>query len=186
MTFDKMCRFAAVLIALTVLQVGCATIKTGSYVDESADFATFQSFSWISDEPYVPAEGSRAINPLARAMISNAIREELQQQGFVFTKDRAAADFLVAYTVGSRDKVRIDSYPLDYRGHWGWHTHYYFRKIETRNYTEGTLGVDLFDNETGKPVWHGWAQKTVTEQDRTDPAPTIKTGVAKLFAAFPG
>jgi len=188
MTLGKIGRLAAVLIALTVLQGGCATIKTGSYADESTNFGTYQSFSWISSEAYVPAEGTPAISPLARSMIRDAIREELQQHGFVFTEDREAADLLVAYTVGSRDKVRIDSYPMDYRGHWGWHTprsHYYFRKIEARNYTEGTLGVDLFDNETGKPVWHGWAQKTVTEQDRANPAPTIKAGVAKLFAAFP-
>ena len=189
MTSGKIGRLAATRIALTVLQSGCATITTGSYVDESADFGNYQTFAWISSEPYVPAEGSGAINPLARAMIDTAISDELQQHGFVFTKDRDAADFLVAYTVGSRDKVRIDSYPVEYRGHWGWHTpqsHYYFRKIEARNYTEGTLGVDLFDNETGKPVWHGWAQKTVTQQDRVDPAPTIKAGVAKLFARFPG
>lgn len=189
MTSRKTCRRIAVLAALAVLQSGCAAIKTGSYVDESADFQTYQSFSWIGTQPYVPAEGSSAINPLARTMIDNAIRDELQQQGFAFTTDREAADFLVAYTVGSRDKVRIESYPVSYRGHWGWHTphsHYYFRKIEARNYTEGTLGVDLFDNETGRPVWHGWAQKTVTEQDRADPAPTIKAGIAKLFVAFPG
>jgi len=188
MTSGKIGRLAVLLFALILLQSGCATIKTGSYADESADFGTYQSFAWISSEPYVPAEGSKAISPLARSMINTAIREELQHQGFVFTNDREAADLLVAYTVGSRDKVQIDSYPVGYRGHWGWHTphsHYFFRKVEARNYTEGTLGVDLFDNETGKPIWHGWAQKTVTEQDRADPAPVIKAGVAKLFAAFP-
>lgn len=49
-----------------------------------------------------------------------------------------------------------------------------------------SLGVDIFDNETGRPVWHGWAMKTVTEQDRQNRGPTIEKGIAQLFAAFPG
>ena len=59
--------------------------------------------------------------------------------------------------------------------------------IETAIRTElqGQGYFDLFDNETGKPVWHGWAQKTVTSRDRADPEPTINAGIAKLFAGFP-
>jgi hypothetical protein len=121
-------------------------------------------------------------------MIESAIRTQLQQQGFVFSDVREDADFVLAYTVGTRDNVRIESYPIGYRGHWGWHvpySHYYFREVSVHNYTKGTLGVDLFDNETGKPVWHGWAEKTVTQSDRDDPGATIEQGVAKLFSSFP-
>ncbi len=45
--------------------------------------------------------------------------------------------------------------------------------------------MDIFDNESGKPVWHGWAEKTVTESDRDDPGPAIEEGIGKLFEAFP-
>ena len=189
MTFAKNYRRFILVLASTAILGACATIQTGCYSDDNVDFGAYQSFSWLKGDPYISPDESAPVNPLARAMIENAIRTELQGQGYRFTEDRDEADLLVAYTVGSRDKVRIQSYPVDYRGHWGWHdprSHYFFRDIEVRNYTEGTLGVDLFDNETGKPVWHGWAQKTVTEQDRADPAPTIEAGIAKLFAAFPG
>lgn len=181
-------RLTIVLVLAAVLG-SCATIRTGAYSDETADFGAFESFSWLQDDPYVAPESGSAVNPLARKMIETAIRTELQNKGYRFTEKREDAGFLVAYTVGSRDKVRIESYPVDYRGHWGWHdprSHYFFRDIKARNYTEGTLGIDIFDNETGKPVWHGWAQKTVTAEDRADPAPTINAGVAKLLAAFPG
>lgn len=96
---------------------------------------------------------------------------------------------LVSYTIGARDKLRIESYPVEFRGHWGWHEpfgHYYFRHVELEHYTQGTLGVDIFDNENGRPVWHGWAQKTVTDSDRQDPEQTIERGIARLFASFPG
>ena len=189
MRFVTNCRHFLLVLALLASLGACATIRTGCYSDEKVDFSDYQSFSWLNSDPYVAPEGSVPVNPLARKMIEKALRKELQGQGYLFTENRDDADLLVAYTVGSRDKVRIESYPVDYRGHWGWHyprSHYYFRKIEARNYTEGTLGVDLFDNETGKPVWHGWAQKTVTAADRADPEPTINAGIAQLFAAFPG
>jgi hypothetical protein len=45
--------------------------------------------------------------------------------------------------------------------------------------------VDIFDNKSGKPVWHGWAEKTVTDSDRSNPGPAIKTGVGGIFESFP-
>lgn len=183
-------RSIACLMLLTVASIlgACATINTGSYVDDAADFTTYQSFSWIADGPYIATASDVRVNPLALSMIETSLQAQLQQRGYQFIADREAADFLVAYTVGTRDKIRMESYPVGYRGHWGWHdphSHYYFRHVSAENYTQGSLGVDIFDNETGKPVWHGWAEKTVTEDDRTNPGPTIKDGIAKLFESFP-
>jgi hypothetical protein len=178
----------SIIVVLTSTLAACATISTGSYSDKSTNFGDYESFSWIDDEPYIPPDASLAISALAKSMIESAIRRQLEQRGCSFTDDRVAADLLLAYTVGVREKTMIQSYPVGYRGHWGWHypySHYYFRNVSADNYTQGTLGVDVFDNETGKPVWHGWAEKTVTDSDRTDPAPTIEEGVAKLFASFP-
>lgn len=166
----------------------CATINTGSYADDDADFSTYQSFSWIDDSPYIATASDVRVNALALSMIESSLQAQLEQRGYQFTEDREAADFLVAYTVGTREKIRMESYPVGYRGHWGWHdphSHYYFRHVSAENYTQGTLGVDVFDNESGKPVWHGWAEKTVTENDRANPGPTIKDGIAKLFQSFP-
>jgi hypothetical protein len=90
--------------------------------------------------------------------------------------------------VGTRDKIRVSSYPVNYPGTWGWHvygSHYYIREVSAHSYTEGTLGVDIFDGKTNKPVWHGWAEKTISSSDRQNPDPLIKTGVAKLFESFP-
>ncbi len=172
-----------------VLLAGCATIETGSYADPGAAFDGFRTFSWIGESAHVAAVDEPAASPLVHSMIAAEIRKNLVSQGYVFTDERDEADMLVSYTIGTRDKLRMESYPVDFRGHWGWHkpySHYYFRHVELEQYTQGTLGVDIFDNESGRPVWHGWAQKTVTDSDRQDPARTIERGVARLFASFPG
>ena len=42
-----------------------------------------------------------------------------------------------------------------------------------------------FEMQTARPIWHGWAEKTVTESDRRDPDAAIREGVGMIFANFP-
>jgi len=107
---------------------------------------------------------------------------------YSFIDDRDNADFVVAYTIGTRGEIRVSSYPVAYQGSWGWHVHcsyYYIREYSEQSYTKGTLGVDIFDGKSKKPVWHGWAEKMITESDRKGPDSAINEGVAKLFESFP-
>jgi hypothetical protein len=178
----------SVLAILAGVLSGCATISTGSHFDETVNFGAYKSFSWIDDEPLISAGMSMPVSALSESMINAAIRRELENKGYTFTEVRASADFVVAYTIGTRDAIRVDSYPVDYRGPWGWHvpySYYHYRELSAHTYTTGTLGVDIFDNESDKPVWHGWAEKVVTQDDRKDPGPTIDAGVSKLFESFP-
>ena len=62
----------------------------------------------------------------------------------------------------------------------------YYPHVSEDTYTRGTLGIDIFDLESARPVWHGWAEETVTESDRRDPDRVIREGVAGIFADFPG
>jgi hypothetical protein len=186
----KFKRFAAlsVLLAFAGLVGACTTINTGSHFDETTDFNAYKSFSWIDEEPLVQADSSMPVSALAQSTIKSEIQSQLEQKGYAFSTDRGQADFVIAYTIGTRQEIRIDSYPAHYRGDWGWHvpySYYDYREISAHNYTKGTLGIDIFDNESGKPVWHGWVEKTVTESDRDDPRPAIAEGLGKLFEYFP-
>jgi len=185
--YQRIAGFSTLLVLATLLGA-CATINTGSHFDQSTNFSAYESFSWIDEEPFISASTSIPISALAQSMIKSAIQNQLEQKGYTFTADRGNADFVIAYTVGTRDAIRIESYPVEYRGSWGWHvpySNYNFREISAHTYTKGTLGVDIFDNESGEPVWHGWAEKTVTQSDRADPGPTIEDGIRMLFEYFP-
>ncbi len=180
--------FGSALVALAFLVSACATIQTGSHYDETTNFGEYQSFSWIDEDPYITGEAATLVSPLAQQQIKDAIHSQLEQRGYVYSQDRGNADFVVSYTVGTREKIRVDSYPVQYRGSWGWHvpySYYTYRDVSAHTYTKGTLGVDIFDNESAKPVWHGWAEKTVTQSDRQDPTESIEEGVKLLFADFP-
>ncbi|MGB5581898.1 MAG: DUF4136 domain-containing protein [Woeseia sp.] len=176
-------------VLLGVVLGGCATIKTGSHHDEAASFKDFRTFSWIADNSLIVAPGdSPPISALTQKKIVDAISQELRRKGFVYKADRDDADFVMSYTVGTRDRIEASSYPTPYHGDWGWHLYkrYPYRsEVVHRMYTEGTLGVDVFDGKTKQPVWHGWATKTISTSDRKDPSESINNAVAALFAEFP-
>jgi len=180
-------RLAAIIICSGML-AACETISTGSHYDETTNFGAYQTFSWIDEVPYISYDSDDQVSPLTQSKIMQAIQAQLQQKGYSFVEDRGNADFVVAFTIGTRDEIRISSYPAGYRGSWGWHVHgsyYYVREYTEHSYTKGSLGVDIFDGKSKKPVWHGWAEKTISDSDRKNPDPVIQEGVAKLFESFP-
>jgi len=170
--------------------VACSTISTGAHYDETINFGLYKTFSWIGANPYVAAtnDSGPVVSPLTRSKIEAAIRAGLEAKGYQFVEQEDQADFVLAYTIGSRQEISVDSYPAPYYGAWGWHvrgSQYYVHEVSAHSYTRGTLGLDVFDARSKKPVWHGWAEKTVTASDRKDPSPAINAGVSKLLEEFP-
>ncbi len=179
----------AIILVLGALLSGCVTIRTGSHHDESTNFTDYSTFAWIADNPLILGTGDRSpISPLSQKKIVQAIEGELSLKGFTYIADPDEADFVVSYTVGTREKIDETSYPVAYRGTWGSHMYgryYYQTEVVHRTYTEGTLGIDVFDGKTKQPVWHGWARKSVTSADREDPSPVIQKAVAAIIKRFP-
>lgn len=178
--------FIALFLLLTLS--ACSTMDVGSHYDETTNFTAYRSFSWVADDPYISDGDAIRISPLTQQKIQDTIASKFANIGIVYTATPDDADIIVAYTVGTRDKIRTASYPIDYPGNWGWHvhgSHYYVREVSEHKYTEGTLAIDVFDGRTQKPVWHGWAQKTITTSDRQDPDPLIEESVSRLLESFP-
>ena len=164
-------------------------MKVGSHQDESVSLLGYGTFSWITDDPLILAAGDQAeISPLSKKKIIDAIAATLQAKGYVLSTDRDAADFVVSYTIGTRERISASSYPHRYGGDWGWDLYghdYYNVEVQEHSYTEGTLGVDIFDGDSNQPVWHGWVSKTISMSDRQNPSPAIEKAVDSVLALFP-
>jgi len=165
----------------------CSQISTRSDHDPAADFSGYRTYTWVTDELMVQprAASDPTISPLVQQRIHDAIDQALAAKGFV--EDPASPDFGVAFTVGLRDRVRVD--------HWGAYGGYYrpygrYGGVRARygppvaaNYTEGTLAIDMFDSQTRRPVWNGIATKIVDEQD--EQPQRIQQIVGSVLADFP-
>ena len=118
------------------------------------------------------------------------VESVLGASGYKLVPDADSADFALSFTIGSRDEIKVDSYPsmsagYGYPGRWGGAYYGYGTETTVRQYTEGMLAIDVFDVEERRPVWHGVASKTISDSDRKDSGATIQAAVDAILAGFP-
>ncbi len=184
-------------LATAVLITACASGFEATYDhDPSNNFTEYKTFAWVSEHPMKVGSVSRIPSPLLESRIMVTVESALGAKGYTLVPDAESADFALAFTIGSREEIRVDSYPsmtaghvgYGYPRHWGgWGGAYYGYGTETtvRQYTEGMLSLDVFDVSERRPVWHGVASKTISESDREDASGTVKAAVDAILAGFP-
>lgn len=179
----------AILICATL--AGCAgrQMTASSDYDPSVDFSKFQTFSWIDPNPLVRVASQRPLSPLLVVPLQEQTAQILTKRGLTFVGDPAQADLVVAFTIGSREGIRITSYPTrsfqSRRPGHTWGGYWPSSTVSTRRYTEGQLAIDLFDVEQARPVWHGTTTRRVRTADREAPEDLIRKAVVAILEDFP-
>ena len=172
---------------------GCATTMTATTdLDNTVNFSKYQTFSWIDPNPLIRSVTQRPLSPLVERRLMSNTRDLLEARGFRFVEDSAKADLVIAFTIGSRDGIRIDSFPTRsiharpsgprrnaWRGYWMGST------VTTRQYTEGQLAVDMFDVAESRPVWHGTTGRQITRSEREAPDELIREALEAILENFP-
>lgn len=174
---------------------GCATTpRITTDFDAAQDFGAYSTFSWADESP-MAVFGSRMIPPTIEPRIANAVRAELEAKGYRYVEDVTGADFAVSFTVGTRDGTDVIETP-DYfwsnRVNWRWGVGYFpvmtatpITRTEIREYTEGTLAIDIYDVERRMPVWHGAARRNLTSAQLSGETGDIPGAVQRILADFP-
>jgi hypothetical protein len=129
-------------------------------------------------------------NPLNAERLRVSIAANLAAKG-IQPADRAAADCVVGYAMGSR-QVFNDYYAgfagwggygwggyggRGIYGGWGWDGPYV--SDETR------IAVDIFDARSHKPIWHASVSQNVSDLSGPNAEAKISAGTAAIFAKFP-
>nr|WP_298895676.1 DUF4136 domain-containing protein [uncultured Altererythrobacter sp.] len=187
---------AKILLAVASLALSaCATTgRINTDFDQTQDFSEYATFAWAGKSPMV-VMGSRMVPALVQAEIAKSIKEDLQSKGYRYTQNLQEADFAVSFTIGTRDGVNVVEMP-DYfwqsRANWTWGNPYWPRlstmppmRTEVREYTEGTLAVDIYDVARRAPVWHGAGQRNLTRAELRGERNTAKADVQLILDRFP-
>lgn len=181
---------AAAATALVLLATGCGpSFTVRSDRDPNANFAGYETFGWIGENPLVSVVTTGPVSPLLQGRLMDATRAELEAQGYRFVENGLDADFVVAFTVGSREQIRVDSYPSTFHSTSSWsrssRVHGFSTSTTTvRQTTRGQLAIDIFDVASRSPVWHGTAETSITSSVRDDPQPIINEAVKRILAEF--
>jgi len=194
-------RICLLTMAFVGLGLGaCASTFEATYdSDPSQDFTVYKTYGWISENPMILGSSDRVPNPLLQPKLMAALESGLSMKGYTRVDDPETADFAVSFTVGSREEIRVDSYPTTYAGYGragypGWGGAYYgygyggmgmATSTQVRQTTKGMLGLDVFDVKTHRPVYHSVATKTISDSDRKKMDETIQAAVDAVLVAFP-
>ena len=190
------------LSLLIVLSISaCATtLRSSVDIAEQAEFAELKTYAWITNQPFFASNAAspEVVNPLNEQRIRAAVEQTLQHKGYrKISIDQA--DFVVAFTLGARERVRVQQYYNDigYR-YYGYHQGFsrfsrfgrfgpgyggFAPSVSVRTFTEGTLVVDVFENTEKQAIWHGSATKRLSGDGAT--IELIDEAVTALLAEFP-
>ncbi|MGZ5181574.1 MAG: DUF4136 domain-containing protein [Ramlibacter sp.] len=180
-------RVAAASVLATLVFTGCgSTPQVGSDADHGANFSGYHSFALVRrDRLAVLRPGDPMQNPLVVSRIEEEIKQDLLHKGYTLETDPAHADLVVDFTIGTHERLDIQSFPGGWGGgpplagpRWG-------NDLDVHQAHEGALAIDIYDVQARRPVWHGWAQKDLTRKDIEQSSAPIHEAVASVLAKFP-
>lgn len=169
---------------LTALIAGCATAPPVEVARApGADFTGYETFTFYKPLGTDRQEGTATI---LSQTLKQAARIELESLGYRYVE--AGADLRINFFVETREVVARQPGPEVSFGYGMFHRHYGVwtgYEPARRQYTEGTLHVDVVDAGRDVMVWEGVAESRRPDGQFTFDPERAERAVARVFADFP-
>jgi Domain of unknown function (DUF4136) len=178
---------AAAAGALGLGLAACTTLPVKTDANPNLSVSSCHTYAFAQEHVANADQPAAYGNPLNAERLRVAIESNLAAKG-IQRADRAAADCVVGYALGSR-QVFNDYYGglgfgfgggfgrRGFGGAWGWDGPYV--SDETR------IAVDLFDAHSRAPIWHASVSQSVSDLTGPNAEAKISAGTAAIFAKFP-
>jgi hypothetical protein len=168
----------AIIAICAVLSACTSGPEIRADTDPTANLSSYQTFGFFDR---VSTDKS-AYTTLISTRLKEATRRELEKRGFQYVD--TDPQLLANFGLNVQDKQEIRSSPsmgVGYYGVWGG----YPQDIDTVNYKEGTLSIDLVDSAKKQLIWQGTAQGRINKEAVENPGPAIDKVVSEIFLKFP-
>ena len=182
-------RFVSLLFVLSSLLLlgACAsTPRVASQADPTADFSRYRSFAFFSPL----ALEQHGYTTITSNRLRAAVRAQMESRGYRF--DEVNPDLWVNLNAYLQDKTQVTTMPeVDYDYYYSYRARgyvavpYWRDRTDVRQYTEGTLNVDVVDARQKRLVWEGVAVGTVGRVKPEQRGEQIDAAVAAIFATYP-
>jgi hypothetical protein len=171
-------RIAAVAIVLGSLACATTPARVNYDLDPNYDFAGLQSWDWMKEPGQAGVAGGPS--PLVVQRVRAAVERELAAKGYRRVED-GAPDFRVAVHGGTDQKLDVRT-TYDYYGY-RWRVP--VERTDVRQYTEGTLIVDVVDGERNELVWRGTGVAEVRADSPEKITEQVDAVVSEILKNFP-
>jgi len=182
-THNALFRNAIIAIATLVAVTACTSgPDIRREVSPSANFASFKTFGYF---PKLATDRD-GYETVLTARLKEATRKTLEAKGYHYSDSNP--DLLVNFYANVADKQEIRSTPVA-MGYYGYRSSFYYgintSQVETVEYKQGTLTIDLVDPAKKALVWSATAEGRVSKDARKDPGSKIDAIVAEMMAPLP-
>jgi uncharacterized protein YuzB (UPF0349 family) len=169
---------AFLCVAVSVLMLaGCASrpeIRLDK--DPNIDLGSYQTFAFFDP---VATDKSR-YTTLVSGRLKQATRDELERRNYVYSETNPDLRINFYLNVVDRQDVRVTPASV---GPFAFRT--WASEIDTVNYRQGTLSVDVVDSKQNLLVWQGIAEGRLSRKALENPGPVIEQTVSEVFTGFP-
>ena len=174
----KFCKNYSILSLLILILFSCNSTKISSDYDRNVNFSEYKTFGFTKTTKNLPT------NELVRNRILNAISQNLKNKGL---SEADNPDILVDLGLKTKDKKKYTTNNVGLRGYYGrkWRIGTGVNKSFTKEkeYTEGTLVINLIDAQKDKLLWMGSASGVVN--DKAVQEENLTNTINKILADFP-
>jgi hypothetical protein len=191
-TFPAHSYLCALAATAAVLISACANAPTIHHeTNPASTFSSYKTFGFLSPL----ATDKFPYESLLTQHLKDATRQAMESKGYVFSAN--APDLLLNFYVNIQDKQDVRTTPgsavyagYGYPGgYYGYRRGYYrvvdTTTVETVNYKQGTLTIDLVDAKQKVLAWTAIAEGRVSNDALQNPGPAIDTLVTNMMSALP-
>jgi hypothetical protein len=184
-----LCALAA---AATVLISACANTPTiHRETNPASSFGSYKTFGFLSPL----ATDKFPYESLLTQHLKDATRQAMESKGYIFST--SAPDLLLNFYVNIQDKQDVRTTPgsatyVGYGyagGYYGYRSGYYrvfnTPTVETVNYKQGTLTIDLVDAKQKVLAWTATGEGRISNDALKNPGPAIDTLVTNMMSPLP-
>lgn len=162
------------------------TFDRSAYPAAPRDYGPYRSWAWLNGR--MPAGSAWADS----AQVAEAVSNALDQRGLRPLHDNRPADLFVSANLHLETRLRQVRDDYGYYGGYGGYNHHgsgygmYNTVPIVRTYSEQVVvvRVDLFDAQSGQPVWSASAE-TANKGSQSARADAIREAVEKAMSAYP-
>ena len=164
----------ASVLALSTTACGYG-IKTATDYDRAVNFGRYNTFFMM--------KGNSSGNSLLDQRAASDVRQTLSSKGWAAVPE---GEGRAAVVVHAATKTK-HSYATFYDGWGGWRWRWAGMRTATtfvEDYKVGTVVVDIFDADSKRAIWHGFASDALPDNGK-DNATATQKAIAKMFSKFP-
>jgi hypothetical protein len=182
--------FSVLIVGVVV--AACAHTNVRTDFDPSADFSSYHTYYWAGGRDV--SGGGSLQNSLVDKRIKDIIGAQLSAKGLSEVGEAAKPDLAVVYWIGAKDKVSVQTAPSTatsqrivwsrYDPYWNGRWGRTYDEVIVRNYTEGTLIVDLIDVNKKQLAWRAYLVQTV-DKDPQKTTTRVQANAVAAFAQYP-